>query len=138
MQPQLIRGHIRLYNKSGRPVVSRSNVSPSFQNIARDIVERNAFEADDYKNLDPKETADANMFIQSTMPIQPRNINRLANSDTIWKMKKRYEVLVGEMAAGNDGKIVRDEMSEILKNLVRMHAMGESKGRDLIKALRDY
>ena len=138
MQPQLIRGHIRLYNKSGRPVVSRSNVSPAFQNIARDIVERNAFEADDYKNLDPKETADANMFIQSTMPIQPRNINRLANSDTIWKMKKRYEVLVGEMAAGNDGKIVRDEMSEILKNLVRMHAMGESKGRDLIKALREY
>lgn len=138
MQPQLIRGHIRLYNKSGRPVVSRSNVSPAFQNIARDIVERNAFEADDYKNLDPKETADANMFIQSTMPIQPRNINRLANADTIWKMKKRYEVLVGEMAAGNDGKIVRDEMSEILKNLVRMHAMGESKGRDLIKALREY
>ena len=138
MQPQLIRGHIRLYNKSGRPVVSRSNVSPAFQNIARDIVERNAFEADDYKNLDPKETADANMFIQSTMPIQPRSINRLANADTIWKMKKRYEVLVGEMAAGNDGKIVRDEMADILKNLVRMHAMGESKGRDLIKALREY
>lgn len=138
MQPQLIRGHIRLYNKSGRPVVSRSNVSPAFQKIASDIVERNAFEADDYKNLDPKETADANMFIQSTMPIQPRNINRLANADTIWKMKKRYEVLVGEMAAGNDGKIVRDEMVDILKNLIRMHAMGESKGRDLIKALREY
>lgn len=138
MQPQLIRGHIRLYNKSGRPVVSRSNVSPAFQKIASDIVERNAFEADDYKNLDPKETADANMFIQSTMPIQPRNINRLANADTIWKMKKRYEVLVGEMAAGNDGKIVRDEMADILKNLIRMHAMGESKGRDLIKALREY
>lgn len=138
MQPQLIRGHIRLYNKSGRPVVSRSNVSPAFQNIARDIVERNAFEADDYKNLDPNETADANMFIQSTLPIQPRSINRLANADTIWKMKKRYEVLVGQMAAGNDGKIVRDEMSEILKNLIRMHAMAESKGRELIKALREY
>lgn len=138
MQPQLIRGHIRLYNKSGRPVVSRSNVSPAFQSIARDIVERNAFEADDYKNLDPKETADANMFIQSTLPIQPRNINRLANADTIWKMKKRYEVLVGQMAAGNDGKIVRDEMADILKNLIRMHAMAESKGRDLIKALREY
>lgn len=138
MQPQLIKGHIRLYNKSGRPVVSRSNVSPAFQSIARDIVERNSFQEDDYKNLEPRETADANMFIQATMPIQPRNINRLANADTIWKMKKRYEVLVGQMAAGNDGKIVRDEMADILKNLIRMHAMGESKGRDLIKSLREY
>lgn len=138
MQPQLIKGHIRLYNKSGRTVVSRSNISPAFQNIARDIVERNSFEADDFKNLDPKETIDANAFIQATLPIQPRSINRLANADTVWKLKKRYEVLVGQMAAGNDGKIVRDEMSEILKNLIRLRAMGETKGRELIRALRDY
>jgi hypothetical protein len=138
MRPQLIKGHIRLYNKSGRPVVSRSNVSPSFQRIAKDIVERNTFEADDYSNVDPKESADVNKFIESTKPIQPRNINRLSNADTVWQLKKRYEVLVGELSAGNHGKLVRDEMETILRNLIRLHAMNQDKGRELIRSLRDF
>jgi hypothetical protein len=138
MRPQLIKGHIRLYNKSGRPVVSRSNVSPSFQRIAKDIVERNTFEADDYSNVDPKESADVNKFIESTKPIQPRNINRLSNADTVWQLKKRYEVLVGELSAGNHGKLVRDEMETILRNLIRLHAMNQDKGRELIRSLREF
>lgn len=138
MLPQLIKGHIRLYNKSGRPVVSRSNVSPSFQRIAKDIVDRNTFEADDYSNVDPKESADVNKFIEATKPIQPRNINRLSNADTVWKMKKRYEVLVGELSAGNTGKLVRDEMETILRNLIRLHALNQDKGRELIRSLREF
>jgi hypothetical protein len=138
MLPQLIKGHIRLYSKSGRPVVSRSNVSPQFQRIAKDIVDRNTFEADDYSNVDPKESADVNKFIEATKPIQPRNINRLSNADTIWQMKKRYEVLVGELSAGNHGKIVRDEMETILRNLIRLHALNQDKGRELIRSLRDF
>ena len=138
MEPQLIKGHIRLYNKSGRPVVSRSNVSPSFQRMAKDIVERNTFESDDFSTLDPKETADANKFIEATKPIQPRNINRLSNADTVWQLKKRYEVLVGELSAGNTGKLVRDEMESILRNLIRLHAMNVDKGRELIRSLREF
>lgn len=138
MEPQLIKGHVRLYNKSGRPVVSRANVSPSFQRMAKDIVERNTFEADDYATLDPKETADANKFIQATKPIQPRNIDRLSNADTVWQLKKRYEVLVGQLAAGNTGKLVRDEMETILRDLMRLHAMNMDKGRDLIRSLRAF
>lgn len=138
MLPQLLKGHIRLYNRSGRPVVSRSNVSPSFQRIAKDIVERNTFEADDYSTLEDKETADANKFIEATRPIQPRNINRLSNADTIWQLKKRYEVLVGELSAGNTGKLVRDEMETILRSLMRLNAMSINKGRDLIKSLREF
>ena len=138
MEPQLYRGHIRLYSKSGRPVVTRSNVSPSFQRLAKDIVERNTFEADDYSGLEPKETADANYFIKMTKPIQPRNIDRLSNADTIYQLKKRYEVLVGELSAGNTGKVVLTEMEEILRKLIRMHAMNEKKGSQLIRNLRAF
>jgi hypothetical protein len=138
MLPQLIKGHIRLYNKSGRPVITRSNVSPSFQRIAKDIVERNTFEADDYSTIDPKESADVNKFIEATKPIQPRNINHLSNADTIWQLKKRYEVLVGELSAGNTGKLVRDEMETILRNLIRLHALNIDKGRQLIRSLREF
>ena len=138
MLPQLIKGHIRLYNKSGRPVVSRSNVSPSFQRVVKDAVEHNTFEADDSSNGVPKESADVNKFIEATKPIQPRNINRLSNADTVWKMKKRYEVLVGELSAGNTGKLVRDEMETILRNLIRLHALNQDKGRELIRSLRDF
>lgn len=138
MEPSLYKGHIRLYNKSGRPVVSRSSVSPSFQRIVKDIVERNTFEQDDYSTLDAKETADANKFIQATKPIQPRNIDRLSNADTIWQLKKRYEVLVGELSSGNTGKLVRDEMETILRSLIRLHALNIDKGRQLIKSLREF
>lgn len=138
MEPQLIRGHIRLYNKSGRPVVSRSSVSPYFQRIAKDIVERNTFEADDYAGIDSKEAADVNKFIEATKPIQPRNINRLNNADTIWQLKKRYEVLVGELSAGNQGKLVTSEMESILRDLIRMHALNADKGRELIRSLREF
>lgn len=138
MEPSLYKGHIRLYNKSGRPVVSRSSVSPSFQRIVKDIVERNTFEPDDYSTLDPKETPDANKFIQATKPIQPRNIDRLSNADTIWQLKKRYEVLVGELSSGNTGKLVRDEMETILRSLIRLHALNIDKGRQLIKSLREF
>lgn len=138
LEPQLMRGHVRLYNKSGHPVVSRSNASPSFQRLVQDIVERNTFEPDDYSSVDPKESADVNEFIKATKPMKPRGINRLANADAVWQLKKRYEVLVGELAAGNSGKLVRDEMETILRSLIRLHAMSEIKGRDLIKSLREF
>lgn len=138
MQPQLLRGHIRLYNKSGRPVLTRANVSPAFQRIAKDIVERNTFEPEDYANVDPKESADVNRFIEATKPIVPRGVNRLGNADTVWKLKKRYEVLVGELSAGNSGKLVLDEMEAILRSLIRLHAINENKAGDLIRALRKF
>jgi len=138
MRPQLIKGHVRLYNRSGRPIVSRSTVSPPFQRLVRDIVELNTFESDDYSNIDPKEAADVNSFIAATKPIQPRNIDRLSNADTIYQLKKRYEVLVGELSAGNTGKLVRDEMETILRSLIRMNSMNADKGRELIRSLRAF
>lgn len=138
MEPQLMRGHLRAYNRSGRPAISRSNISPAFARIVQDIVERNTFEPDDYSSLEAKESADANQFISLTKPIQPRNIDRLSNADTVWQLKKRYEVLVGQLSSGNTGKLVRDEMESILRTLIRLHAMNKDKGLSLIRALRDF
>lgn len=138
MEPQLMRGHLRAYNRSGRPAISRSNISPAFARIVQDIVERNTFEPDDYSSLEAKESADANQFIALTKPIQPRNIDRLSNADTVWQLKKRYEVLVGQLSSGNTGKLVRDEMETILRTLIRLHAMNNDKGLSLIRALREF
>jgi hypothetical protein len=103
-----------------------------------DIIERNTYEADDFSHLEPKEVADFNRFVALTMPIQPRGIDRLSNADSIWQMKKRYEVLVGELSAGNSGKLVRDEMANLLRGLIRLRAMSPDKGKQLIKELRDF
>lgn len=138
MEPQLIRGHLRMYHRSGRPSLSRSNISPAFQRMITDIIERNTYEADDFSHLEPKEVADFNRFVALTMPIQPRGIDRLSNADSIWQMKKRYEVLVGELSAGNSGKLVRDEMANLLRGLIRLRAMSPDKGKQLIKELRDF
>ncbi len=138
MGPSLLRGDLRVYNKSGKAVMSASKISPAFQRIVRDTIDRNTFDPQDYSTIEPSESADVNHFISISKPIAPSGIDRLANADGIWKLKKRYEVLVGELSAGNDGSLVRQEMEAILRSLMRMHAINPAKAKDLIKALHDY
>lgn len=138
LQNQFAKGNLRLYTKSDRPVVSRTGISPSFQRLVKSIIERNTFDAADYSGCESKESADVNAFIAATKPVQPRNIDQLSNADTIWQTKKRYEVLVGELSAGNSGKLVRDEMESILRSLIQMRAINPDKARGLIKSLREF
>jgi hypothetical protein len=138
MGPSLLKGDLRVYTKSGKPVMSISRISPAFQRIVRDVIDRNTFSPEDFSSVEPKESADVNHFITISKPVSPSGIDRLANADTIWKLKKRYEVLVGQLSAGNDGLLVRNEMEEILRSLMRMHAINPAKAKDLIKSLHDY
>lgn len=138
MGPSLLKGDLRVYSKSGKAVMSASKISPAFQRIVRDTIDRNTFDPQDYSTIEPSESADVNHFISISKPIAPSGIDRLANADGIWKLKKRYEVLVGELSAGNDGSLVRQEMEAILRSLMRMHAINPAKAKDLIKALHDY
>lgn len=138
MGPSLLKGNLHIYNKSGRPIMSVSKISPAFQRIVRDTIERNTFDPQDYSIIEPTESADVNHFISISKPIAPSGIDRLSNADSIWKLKKRYEVLVGELSSGNDGLLVRQEMESILRSLMRMHAINPAKAKDLIKALHEY
>ncbi len=138
MGPSLLKGDLRVYAKSGRPIMSISKISPAFQRIVRDVIDRNTFDPQDFSAIEPSESADVNQFITISKPISPSGVDRLANADMVWKLKKRYEVLVGQLSAGNDGLIVRREMEDILRSLMRVYAINPVKAKGLIKALNEY
>lgn len=138
MYPSFVRGDIRLYNRSGRLQVTKSNASKAFLQIVKDIIRRNTFDSEDMKNINPEESALVNNFIILTKPIMPSNIDTIGNVDKVRQLKKRYEVLVGELAGGNHGKLIRDEMVDILRSLVRMKAMSMSKVQSIINGLNDF
>lgn len=138
MGPSLLKGDLRVYAKSGRPIMSISKISPAFQRIVRDVIDRNTFDPQDFSAIEPSESADVNQFITISKPVSPSGVDRLANADMVWKLKKRYEVLVGQLSAGNDGLIVRREMEDILRSLMRVYAINPVKAKGLIKALNEY
>lgn len=139
MYPQLVRGNVRLYNRSAKTLVTKDMASDGFLRIVRDIVNKNTFDPRDMAEItDPKESALVNKFIMHTKPIMPSGLDATINVDQIKQLKKRYEVLVGLLAGGNHGKLVRDEMIEILRSLMRMGAMAPRKAEKIIKELREF
>lgn len=137
--PAFLNGNIRLYNKGNRtPIVSQSNASAAFLRIVRDIIEHNTFEASDYKLIGPKEAHSVNLFIKRTKPILPKSIGiDTSNAGNINELRKRYQVLVGELAAGNRGDMIKDEMANILHNLRALRAINAGKVNNLISGLDD-
>lgn len=134
-----LKGNIKLFTSLKRPSeVSYNNASPAFLQIVKDIVERGTFEGSDYKNLKSEESRAANEFIRITKPLIPNNVVlHLANTSDIYELRKRYQVLVGELAAGNHGKLIKEEMIGILRDLQRLKAISIAKVDQLIKGLKE-
>jgi hypothetical protein len=52
--------------------------------------------------------------------------------DDIAELKQRYKVLVGEITAGNHGKLVLEEMRDIVKQLAKYRAISEPTKRKML------
>ena len=139
MYPTWVRGNIRLYTTGKhRAAVSHNKASKAFLNMVADIVNRGTFEQADYAALEPGETQAANTFIKVAMPIVPSGVRfSVGNVSDINALRKRYKVLVSELAAGNQGQMIREEMAGILRSLQRLKAMPKSKVDQLISGLND-
>lgn len=136
--PAYLKGNIRLFPKGGgNPLISQPHASPAFLNIVKDIIDSGTFSAADYKNTEPKESHNVNAFIKQTQPLLPSGLALVHNGSDIQTLRKRYQVLVGELSAGNHGEVVKSEMIDILRKLERLKALGRSKVMDLIKGLRE-
>jgi hypothetical protein len=127
---------VRLTNGKREVLLSRSNVSEPFKNIVKDIVKRNTYEPEDYEMIRPNEAADVNKFIRLTKAVVPSNVKRINNADTVYKLKKHYEVLVGELSSGNYGQLLRKEMQDVLRELARLKAIDRKKAATIINNLK--
>lgn len=139
MYPTWVRGNIRLYTAgTRRAAVSHNEASKALLNMVADIVNRGTFEQSDYAALEPSETQAANMVIRVAKPLIPSGVRfSVGNVSDINALRKRYKTLVSELAAGNQGKMIRGEMIGILQSLQRLKAMPKSKVDDLISGLND-
>lgn len=139
LTPAFMNGHVRLYGTGDRSaLVSQSNASPSFLRLVKDVVNNGTFDPKDYNTVDPKESPTVNMFIKSTKPIIPSGVEfNASHAGDIYELRKRYQVLVGSLAAGNHGTAVKDEMIDILRKLQRLKVMSVARVRNLIKGLNE-
>ena len=139
MYPAFTNGHVRFYTTGTRsPEVSQNRASRHFLNIVRDIIDRGTFEQQDYAGLERKEAHQANLFIKHTKPIIPSGVAfSTSHAGDIFELRKRYKVLVGELASGNHGQMIKDEMIGILQTLQRLKAMTKPKVNDLISGLNE-
>jgi hypothetical protein len=52
-------------------------------------------------------------------------------------MKLRYNVLIGELEAGNNSQIIIQELKEVIEKLIKLNLMTSTQGEELIEDLRD-
>ncbi len=137
--PHFMKGNVKVYGSTKKAAnVSYNNASPAFLRIVRDVVDSGTFQTADYNAVDPKEARYVNEFIRFAKPLIPNGTHFTAsNASDIYELRKRYQVLVGELAAGNHGQMIKDEMIGILRDLQRLKAISVSKVQNLIKGLKE-
>ena len=119
---------------SKRYVIHVKTVSPLLKKMVHDIANTLEFDTKDYYNLNPDEKRVIEKIIRHQKEMKDVNIQKLIDDDD-YKMKKRLQILVGEINAGNSSYLIKQEMKTILKNLLDNNAIGYMKYRNSIKAL---
>jgi hypothetical protein len=139
MYPAFRNGNVRFYaSPKNQAVVSYNNASPHFLNIVRDVIDTGTFKTSDYSTLTPAESTAAHTFIKWAKPIIPRGAQfNTTDAGELFDMRNRYKVLVGELAAGNHGQAIKDEMMDILHTLQAKGALSRFKVSGLIKGLEE-
>ena len=129
----LRRGHIKVYKSgSNSMVLSKDNCSPLLLKMIKQIQSEKTIDTDDYLNLakDEKLTMDGLINLLK-MDVQ---FQKEIDADT-YKLRKRFEILSGELDAGNTSKGVVNEMKHIIFELKRTKMITISKFNHLKKIL---
>lgn len=131
----LRRGNLSIYRpKSNVMYLNKKSISPKLVQIIREIKQDKKFDINDYESLKESEKIIADKVINLAQVDYPVKMKR-ALDETIWNLKKRYEILLGSYNAGNDGKLVTDEIKAVLKELLKHKAISKTKHDYILKAI---
>jgi len=130
-----------VFNPLGKPhkPLQLRNPSKAFMDIVKDIVDRDTFNATDYKKIKAAHEQKILLkFMKVANPIVPKGIKiDEINVGDLQLLRKRYQVLLGELVAGNQGEAVKSEMIKILQTLKKTRNMNPAKVDDLIQGLNE-
>ena len=121
-----------VYTKNN--IVSQGNISPILRKMIFDIKETLEFDKNDYYQLEGDEKRIIEKIIRFQKNMADVNIEKLIDKD-ILQMKKRLEVLTGEVNSGNLSIIITREMKAILKKLFELRDISYNKYTQSVKMI---
>ena len=128
-------GHLVLYRpKANTVLLSKRNISPTLSSIVKDMRAHNKFEIDEYEKLKSDEQKVVDHLINLLRMDTPATMKSTL-ADEVWQLKNRYEILLGEMRAGNDGVLVVQELKQVLKKLKENKVINKRKHDAIVSAI---
>lgn len=131
----LRKGNLTIYRPSSNHVlINRKNISPRLIKMINEIRSKMKFELEDYDNLKKSEQMVIDQIINLLRMTYPDGMRR-ALDEISWNLKQRYEILISELNAGNTGKLVKDELKEVLAKLKELKIITKRKYDFIVKAI---
>ena len=112
--------------KSKLQLIARKNISPLLKKMILDIQNTLEFDKNDYNDLEADEKRIIERIIRLQQNMKDYNIKKLIDDDEV-KIKKRLEILTSQINAGNNSKLVKDEMKYLIKQLLKNNAISYNK-----------
>lgn len=136
MENSLKKNQLTIYRPYSKIVVtSKSSITPLLKKMIFDIQNTLEFDQRDYQNLDSDEKRVIERIIRSQKNMKNYNIQALIDEDDA-KIKKRLNILVGQINAGNASLLVKQEMKVLLKKLYDNKAISLNKYRSSLNAIK--
>lgn len=136
MENSLKKNQLTIYRPYSKiTVASKSGISPLLKKMILDIQNTLEFDERDYQNLEGDEKRVIERIIRSQKEMKNYNIQALIDKDD-FTAKKRLDILVGQINAGNNSKLIREEMKALLKKLFNNKAISPAKYRTSLNAIK--
>lgn len=136
MENSLKKNQLTIYRPYSKiTVASKSGISPLLKKMILDIQKSLEFDEHDYQNLEGDEKRVIERIIRSQKEMKNYNIQSLIDQDD-FKAKKRLDILVGQVNAGNNSSLIRQEMKALLKKLYDNKAISPAKYRTSLNAIK--
>ena len=135
-EDSLKRNQLTIYKPYSKvSVASKSSITPLLKKMIFDIQNTLEFDERDYQNLEADEKRVIERIIRGQKNMKNYNIQALIDTDDL-KAKKRLEILVGQINAGNNSSLIRQEMKPLLKRLYDNKAISMWKYQNSLKAIK--
>lgn len=136
MENSLKKNQLTIYRPYSKiTVASKSGISPLLKKMILDIQNTLEFNQTDYNNLEGDEKRVIERIIRSQKEMKNYNIQSLIDQDD-FTAKKRLDILVGQINAGNNSKLIREEMKALLKKLFDNKAISPTKYRTSLNSIK--
>jgi hypothetical protein len=131
----LRKGNLTIYRPASNHIlINRKNISPRLIKMINEIREKMKFELEDYDNLKKAEQMVIDQIINLLRMDYPAKMRRTLDEE-VWNLKQRYEILISEINAGNDGKLVKDQLKDVLAKLKELKVITKRKHDFIVNAI---